>query len=259
MKGFLFSLLIASMVFIPSLSRGAMIVREFTPTRHDRFFDGSTKDFVGATYDFSGVGTSTTGRWATLLSDNCFLSALHLHPEVGEKVTFWATNTLAGPSHTYTVTGGMRIGMTDLWVGWFDKSVTVDPSIARYPVPRLTAGKEYLGWQLFNYGLLHRVGRNVLDKLAKFVVGSSTAVAAWYDYDNKDVPSTGGDETYLEGGDSGAPSFAVLDSELFLIGIHWGITSYKVGSIDTFVPAYFYDINKVLAERGQSLCRRGKR
>lgn len=255
MKKFSLPILMALMMALPTVSRSEMIVRDYTPARHGRFYHGSGKDFVGNGRDFSGVGLGSTGHWATLVADNCFLSANHLHPAVGEKVTFWATNELTGASFTYTVTGGARIGTTDLWVGWFDQSVTVDRSIARYPIPLQPFLKRYLGLELYNYGMRHRIGRNVLEVIAPYSLGGSTGLTGGYDYDNNDTPAVGGDETCLRVGDSGAPSFAVFNSRLALVGIHWSVTRNPESSIDTFVPEYFDAIDKVLKKRGQALRR----
>jgi hypothetical protein len=255
MRSVLPAILTALLLLMPSASRGEMIVRDYYPARHYRFYDGIGKDFVGNAYNFSGVGFSSSGRWGTLLTDNAFLSANHRHPLVGEKLTFWPSNELTGKSYAYTVTGGARIGTTDLWVGWFDKTVIVDQSIERYPVLLMPFLKRYLGLELYNYGMRHRVGRNVLDVIAPYSYGGSTGITAGYDYDNNDTPSVGGDETYLQVGDSGAPSFAVVHSRLTLIGIHWSITRNPDSSIDTFVPEYFDEINKILATRGQTLRR----
>lgn len=259
MRRILLLFCVSLLLFFPAGSNGEMTVRHYMPSRHFRFYDGSDKHFVGSSYNFSGVGSASSGRWATLVTDNCFLSAFHLHPEVGDKVTFWSSDNHTGPSYSYTVAGGVRIGKSDLWVGWFDKSVIVNPAIARYPVAMLRTVKGYLGLEMYNYGVNHRVGRNVLDGLSMTRLGRSKGVAVWYDYDDNDVPSVGGDETYLRSGDSGAPSFAIFNSRLALIGIHWMITNFPVvdgvRSSDTFVPAYFDQINKVLAKRSQSLCR----
>lgn len=255
MRGFFVLLMIVSMFLLPTLGRSSMIVRGYNSVRHDRFYAGNNKQFIGDPYDFSGVGLSNRGNWATLVSDNCFLSSVHRHPSAGQKVTFWASNDQNGVSYTYKVTGGTRIGGTDLWVGWFSPEVSVDPSIARYPVPVLTLSNHYHGLELYNYGVKHRLGRNVLDSFDRVTIGGSRGFVLLYDYDNNDVPSVGGDETYLNGGDSGGPSFAVFNSRLALIGIHWGKTSYPASSTDTFVAAYFDQINKILGQRGQSLRR----
>lgn len=249
LKFFLFTLMLMS----PTLSRSEMIVRDYTPARNYRFYAASDRAFVGHSYDFSGVGLGSDGHWATLVTDNCFLSAVHLHPAVGAKVTFWGSNSLTGASYTHTVTGGTRIGTTDLWLGWFDEAV--DRSIARYPVPKLRSSKACLGFTLYNYGRTHRVGRNVLDMLGVCQLGSSTGKIAAYDYDDNDTPSVGGDESFLQVGDSGAPSFVVFNSRLALIGIHWSISNNPASSIDSFVPEYFDEINKELVKKGQVLRR----
>ena len=251
MKGFLPSALIMLMLSLPTVSRGDMIVRDYASVRHERFYQGSGNDFVGKRYDFSGVGLGSAGHWATLVSDNCFLSANHLHPAVGEKVTFWAANKLTGARFTYAVTGGARIGTSDLWVGWFDTAV--DVSIARYPIPLQPFLNRYVGLELYNYGMRHRVGRNVLEVITTYALGESTGLTAGYDYDNNDIPAVDGDETFLRAGDSGAPSFAVFNSRLALVGIHWSVTRNPDSSFDTFVPEYFDEIDKVLKKRGQAL------
>lgn len=249
MRRVLFPVLTALILLLPAASRAEMIVRDYSPARNYRFYDGSDKHFVGDPYDFSGVGLGSAGHWATLVTDNGFLSAVHRHPVVGEKVTFWTSNARTGSSYyTYTVTGGTRIGTTDLWLGWFD--TTVDASIARYPIPMLRSENAYLGLELYNYGMTHRVGRNVLDVLDISQLGGSAGRVAVYNYNPYSV---NGGETYLQAGDSGAPSFAVFNSRLALIGIHWSITHNPDNSIDTFVPAYLDEINKVLAKKGQAL------
>lgn len=253
MSRFLFFWVMVSMFLFPVVGRATMIIRSYLPAQHDRFYSGADKDFVGDPFNFSGVGSGSSGHWATLVSDNYFLSADHYHPSTGEQVTFRSTNLLSGPSYTYAVTGGTRIGTTDLWVGWFDSSVIVNSSIARYPVALFPGADDYLGLELYNYGLSNRVGRNVLEDLGIIEIGVSTGVVDWYDYDNNDVPSVGGDETYLQSGDSGAPSFSVVGSDLALIGIHWGMATHPAGSVDTFVPQYYDEVNAVLASRAQEL------
>ena len=243
-------------------AQGDMIVRNYQPLRHDRFYAGNNKAFVGDPYNFSGVGFSSSSSWATLISDCYFISATHFHPGNGDSVTFRETNSLADPSHTYTVAGGQQIGGTDLWVGWLNTAV--DASIARYSVLDLPTAPQYLGLELYNYGLTNRVGRNVSDFLASQTVGPSTGDTMFYDYDNLDVtpvgvPPIGGDETFIQVGDSGAPSFTVFGGNLTVLGVHWAITDIFAGtnegeySLDTFVPSYISNLNTVLAAKNQSV------
>ena len=254
MKQSLFTLgLIAACTFSAS---GSTVIRNYQPLRHDRFYTGIDKAFVGDPYDFSGVGF-TGSNWATLISDCYFISATHFHPSISDTVTFWETNSLAGPSHNYTVAGGQQIGGTDLWVGWLNTAVNA--SIARYSVLDLPTYPDYLGLTLYNYGVNHRVGRNVMDDYGLLTAGPSTGQVMGYDYDNSDTPSVGGDEAFIQVGDSGAPSFTVFGGKLTVLGIHWAITDDFPGtdegesSYDTFVPTYIAGLNLVLADKSQSV------
>ena len=233
-----------------------MVVRSFQALRHERFYVGGDKAFVGDPYDFSGVGNSG-GAWATLISDCYFISATHLHPGISANITFWETNDFSGASHSYTVVGGQQIGNTDLWVGWFGSAV--DASLERYPILDAPLASDFFGLTQFNYGVNHRVGRNVTEDFGSITVGPSTGFVFAADYDNNDSPSVGGDETFLQGGDSGAPTFNVVDGRLALIGIHWAISDDFPGTdegeqfVDSAVPAYITEVNAVLDDKGQAL------
>ena len=235
---------------------GNMVIRDYQSLRHDRFYTGNDKAFAGNPYDFSGVGFTGT-YWATLISDSYFISATHFHAAINDSVTFWETNNQGGPSHTYTVAGGQQIAGSDLWVGWLNTAV--DPSVARYSILDLPTYPQYLGLTLYNYGLTHRVGRNVSDLLSSETIGPSTGDVMWYDYNNIDTPSVGGDETFIQGGDSGAPSFTVYNGKLTALGVHWAITdnvpltNEGEYSLDTFVPSYIAGLNQVLADKNQSV------
>lgn len=236
-------------------AHATMVIRNFQSQLHERFYAGNDKAFIGDPYDFSGVGSGS--GWATLISDCFFISATHSHPAIGSSVIFWETNSLSDPTHTYTVAGGQQIGNTDLWVGWFASAV--DASIARYPVLDLPAAEDYYTFPQFNYGVNNRVGRNVSDDFGLLTAGPSTGLVFESDYDSSDTPSVGGDETFLQGGDSGAPSFGVAGGGLALVGIHWAISDEFPGTdegevfVDSAVPAYIDEINAVLDDKGQSL------
>jgi hypothetical protein len=242
-----------------AMAAATMQIRSFQALRHSRFYAGADKAFIGDPYDWSGVGrASSSGTWATLVSDNYFISATHYHPGAGGSVTFWKTNSLADPSYTYTVAGGQQIGGTDLWVGWFNSAVNA--SIERYPVLGLASPADYLNLVQYNYGVDHRLGLNVTEGYwDDQTVDASTGFVWAADYDNNDAPSVGGDETFLQGGDSGAPTFNVVSGQLALIGIHWAISDEYPNTnegeifVDSAVPAYITEINGVLAARGQEL------
>jgi len=81
----------------------------------------------------------------------------------------------------------------------------------------------------------------------------------WFDYDNSDTPSVGGDETYQWSGDSGAPTFTPFEGRLTVLGVHWAITQGNPlliegdSSIDSFLPEYITGMNGVLSAKGQTI------
>jgi len=224
---FLISVFMASSVRCWGIS-----INGFATLENDRFSnDGS---FVGDAFDFSGVGRSSDSRWGTLVSSNVFISAQHLHPAVGQSLTFYATNDSSGASVTRTVVSGQRIGSSDLWVGVLGEPVS--SNIKAYSFAT-TAVSDFASFQLSPYYLENSymvgrsptaftslidvaVGRNRLDFYAEDVaVGSTTddAIVAIYDT----VPLEVDHEAILQGGDSGAPLLVDVGGNLELVGINW--------------------------------------
>ena len=103
-------------------------IENFTSATNDRF--ANDPSFVGAGFDFSGIGRTTqgNGRFATLISDNVFLTANHFRA-AGE-VTFFADNDPSSTPIVRTITGGQQIGTSDFFIGTFDEALP--DSIARY-------------------------------------------------------------------------------------------------------------------------------
>jgi len=222
---------------------------------HDRYYTGSDKAFVGQGYDWSGVGYSDDGHWATMISPSYFLSASHAnyHPAVDSNVTFYETNDKSGTSHTYQVAGGAALQLTgndtDLWLGKL--KTPVDANIVPYPIAILGSdASDYVGEEIFVYGKADRVGRNVIDGAGSM---HDSTICLKFFYDD---PGVGADEAYAVEGDSGAPSFVALSymgqQTLALIGTH----SYDSGSppptagidytLDAWVTVYVDALNDAM-------------
>ena len=103
-------------------SRDAIVANYSGPT-NDRF--DNDPSFVGAGLDFSGVGRTTNGRWATLIGDNYFVTAIHF-PATGN-VQFLADNDPSGTVFQYTVAGSFNVPGTDIRIGYFNEAV-IPPS-----------------------------------------------------------------------------------------------------------------------------------
>jgi hypothetical protein len=228
--------------------------------RNDRFLDSPS--FIGQPYDWSGVGFSSGGSWATMISPSYFVSATHDHPTPGQTVTFHLDNNPNGPTQTYTVSSvgyqtnssqipGATYSGSDVWMGKL--TAPVASNIAKYPVEVLPSASDYLGQTIWTYGYSNRIGKNNIDSISPLngVYTPESTQVMYFNYN-----ATGGqgpDECYLEGGDSGGPAFAVVNGSLAVLGtgfvnaVDLGLTGgsgYNSGiydgapSGDAFVPFY---------------------
>lgn len=237
--------------------------------RYDRFYVGEDKDFIGDAYDWSGVGrvdvTGSNSRWATMISPHYFLGSEHFAPS--NSLTFFHSNDPDGTSETHSIESGTQIGSTDLWLGKLSTPVTDD--VAKYPILGLPAESDYDNRVIYTFGLTVpdynatatavRLGRNNIDpgsyQDATDEHGSTGRVFL-FDYDHP-TGGMGDDETYLRRGDSGGPSFTIVNGEPALVGIHW--TTWEddtdpdvYGSVDTFVPEYIDDLQTQMQTIGES-------
>jgi hypothetical protein len=252
---------------LASFARADLYLQSFQAPRHDRFYSGSDKAFIGGDLNFSGVGkTSNDGRWVTMISPSYFLTAAHWPAWTGASVTFYPNNTVNNPL-TYTVASTHYITQfdgydSDLYLGKLTTPIDT-LKIAHYPIFSLDSFDEYLGKEIDVVGTgsaspsrrADRVGRNLIDLIGvapeendQHQVVKKT-VAMQFDYD---IPGLGADETFLISGDSGGPSFVVQDGALALVGIHYYNSldsqhpfppqdGYYSG--DSFVPFYIDQLN----------------
>jgi hypothetical protein len=246
---------------------GALYLQNYQASRHERFYTGGNKAFIGDGFDFSGIGQTIGDNkryWATMISPSYFLSAAHYPPSANKTLFFYPDDTLANPIQ-YDVDSAYYIGTfeghnSDLYLGKLKTPIDTS-QIAYYPILSLDSseiyGDAYLGNEIWTVGKgstssglrTDRVGRNVIDEIGVATDGAKETVAMIYNYD---VPGLGGDETFLISGDSGGPSFAIVDDALALVGIHYfnsldsehplpPADGYYSG--DSFVPYYVDQLN----------------
>jgi hypothetical protein len=249
-------------LIFPALSQ-AIETANYTSATNDRF--ANDPSFVGAGFDWSGVGRSSDGRWATLLGDNYFITADHFEPDVGTNVSFIAGNSLTSPTFTYAVAGRIPIAGTDLVVSYFDHCV--DSSIARYDYTTTAADSladtGLAGETLFMSG--DKVA-GAAGSVADHIVGTNQAESWREDGSNtmqtpentvlfgssanfdelitfETIPGDTSNtfefyESQLQGGDSGSPLFSTSGTDLILQGLGYAIANDLPGNfIDTPGPA----------------------
>ncbi|MDB2686265.1 hypothetical protein N9Y42_03570 [Mariniblastus sp.] len=231
-------------------------IQNFTEAVNNRFSNDAS--FIGADYDFSGVGRATNGKWGTLISPNAVLSAHHVRLAPNSILEFYPGNDPNSTPIEAIVTTTVRVGSTDLSISILDRNV--DPGIAVYSF----ATDEYKGdepatitnsdgstsTQTFiisdpaiigiagsralvfgvspavNPGFTtdHAVGENLITGYSENVrFGSNTDNdTIILENDAEGTTNALTYETRVQSGDSGAPTFIIDDAsnELVLIGIN---------------------------------------
>lgn len=234
---------------LPSFA-GAIVTANYSAATNDRFADDPS--FIGAAYDWSGVGRGSGGHWATLLGDNYFISAVHFHPSTGQTITFKDGNNTNDPTFSYTVAGGFAVPGTDLWIGYTD--VAMEPALARYDYTTTSAGSLAASGldavDLFMSGDQvagasggvddHVVGTNQGESwreegttaMAAPEITLNFSTAAGFDqlvtFENLNVDTSNNftfHESQLQSGDSGSPLFTGDGTDLTLQGIGWAVSA----------------------------------
>ena len=256
MKTLARAMLCFALLWAGAAAQAAMVLQSYNANQHDRFQNNAA--FIGNPYNWSGVGRGTAGRWGVMISDSYFLTATHFVPS--GTLRFYHTNNPAGTFEDHLIASGQQIAGSDLWLGKLQDDVTA--SVQKYPILDLPTLSAYNNRTIYTFGLTGasegdaddvRLGRNQIDpnSYGFATVGPSTGAAYTFDFDNPG--GVGADESFLQGGDSGGPSFNLAAGVTPAItGIHWAIsTNPIVLSIDTFVP--FYIANLQAAMIGEDL------
>lgn len=250
---------------MPSAANAALLIQGYSANLHDRFYSGADKAFIGAAYDWSGIGQVPAGpatdanRFVVMISPSYFLTSKHYAPNAGSSVVFYPDNTTANPQ-SYTVSSTWHFTTmagfdSDLTLG---KLTTPVDTALIHPYSVMPYPDSLPAWSglIDVYGQPQRVGRNVADDIVALYDSTHNVelAAMRYRYDTgADPNSLGADEALLVAGDSGGPSFAVINGKLVLVGIHYGLMNDGITSIDSYVPYYLSDLQGQLALTGESI------
>lgn len=223
----------------------AIAINTYINSRHDRFYSGADKAFivpvnmsaVGQTYPWSG------GEWLTMIDDQYFLTAGHA-PAAGFTVTLFEGNDANGPRHAFQLTWAAVGTWGDLRLGRLTAPIPTSANIVPMAmwdgiVPRgqlnpLSTGGLYTVGRGFNAPTVtpltgHAVAKNYgtvgANNLLGLIPGSNTI-----DLSNPDIPPNPDGGTTV-GGDSGGPSFVIINGQPRVAGIHYVVNG------DSYVPA----------------------
>ncbi len=243
----------AAAITLTSIADASISIQSFTAATNDRF--ANNPSFVGAGYDWSGVGRDSLGHWVTMITPNVFLSAKHYHPGspgtgIGTSVTFYPGNDPSAPSVSGVVAGAQQIGGTDLWIGYLANALP--SSIAHYstitiPIASATFATSGLAGALTfisgnsvtdtGYGAVtatdYAVGTNVVEGFFTNVTDGTSYGDTLVTVRNQTGDNVYGytmttSEAQLTGGDSGSPMMVTSGGNLYVAGIAWAIGTYDI-------------------------------
>ncbi len=233
------SIILSAFVGLFSASTHAAVIDSYTAATNDRFTNSS--NFIASSFNLSGVGQSTGGRWATLISPNVVVSAFHFLPGTGAAINFYPSNDPSSGAVQRTVTAtNVKVGSTDLWLGVLDSNVPSNIKSFKFSNTFLTGtipngnfpidpagifqgNNAYLmGRSPENFPAFQsqEVGRNLITGFSENVAfeGNSNNDSLILAYDTPGNGSYVQYESHVVGGDSGAPLFVNINGELVLLG-----------------------------------------
>jgi hypothetical protein len=246
-------------------THAALTVQGYQPALHDRF--ANDPSFIGAQYDWSGVGR-TTARWGTLISPSFIVSVNHFPPS--GTIRFYHSNDPNGSFEERTIVqssalqqngkGGL---LSDVRLSRLDAPVSSNTTF--YPILSLPNTADYINQTIYVFGrsnattgfTTQRLGRNQIDAVFDIQIGNVRNDAFIFDYDNPG--GVGADEARVEVGDSGAPSFIIVNGKPALVGVHWFNYEndafdgqFGRGSGDSFISLFVNELNTAMAAMGSN-------
>jgi len=249
----------------------------YNPAINDRFLPGTFPNgspptpnptFMLASADLSGIGWRPTVSAATqnvmMISDIHYVAATHFAIGVGNTLAFRAKD---GSFVTRTVVSETQIAGSDVMVGQFDVNNPLPGGpggVASYPIATGSL-TQFNGQVGFFYGQRGRVGRNIIstflppNTVTSVDVGTGPTQVLTSDFDPNiqldGLPQIDS-ETVVTIGDSGSPTFMILDGQVSMMGHHvaaFGTVATPLGSADAFLAAYQAQIAAQLALTGRVL------
>ncbi|MFP4069002.1 MAG: PEP-CTERM sorting domain-containing protein [Opitutales bacterium] len=235
----------------------AIQIADFNTLTNDRFANDDS--FVANQFDLSGVALNGRPGWATMISENVYITSEHYAPGVGSSMTFYAGNDPNGTSVTRQITSTrQQIQGTDIFVGTLDAGLPSGFSFYDFATEDISGAivgsgsfsqSSYSGANAYAFGRSPSsfpasqdmaVGRNELNRF--FTVtddegNTGDAIAATDDRETVDaVPF----EAMLEDGDSGGPLFVEnAEGGLTIVGTNWFVADADDDDVyDIFGASY---------------------
>lgn len=256
-------------------SSHALEIRNYSAAKHNRLihFPGKpvyafqtpalNPSFSPSAELFLGIGwpTSLTDwtRQMALISPRHFVFATHYPLEANWRIAFLDAN---GKQHTYGIKRQDPIlnpqgQNTDLMLCTLTDDIPDSTGITAFPVLEMARESDYVGKEMIVCGSFVRAGKMTINGFTTLVndPGFDTTRFAYFDYHKS---SGGKDDCNYQGGDSGAPSFIIIDGQATLIGTASGQDELPDGisrNYINFIPAYLTELDHLMENEGYHVKR----
>ncbi len=246
----------------------ALQLRAFSAARHVRIngfpsTPSANPTFLHAGVDLTGVGWDSTFplRQVTLVTPRHFVAANHFRPGIGTEIRFLSSDGTvrsATVDSLYTIPNSNG-DATDVLIGRLSAPIPPSTGVRFLSAHLLDTEAAYIGQTLGVLGQPARGGRGVISAIGDFGgdpitggAGIKTTRALQFTYSNL---AGSVDDAYAEGGDSGSPSFVVVNGKAAVVGTHTAILTAtgSTTTFDAFLPAYVSLANTVLEADGYHL------
>jgi len=232
-------------------------IANFSDATNDRFtnsssFIGDGFDFSGV------ARTTDNGRWGSLISPNAVLTAQHFRPSVGSTYEFFASNDPSSQSFLANVTQTVQVGSSDLSIAILDRNVDSSIRVYDFATDFYTGqepetvtvtdpetGATSMQTQTFfntnpnEVGIVNQralmfgisptartgdlqidqaIGENLVTGFSENVVFGSNTNNDTIIFERDSGAAALTNESFVQGGDSGAPTFLVVGSDVLLLG-----------------------------------------
>lgn len=247
-----------------------LFVRGYNATDHTRFtgFAGAPVMNPGFLYDatkFTGTGWFVSGahRQCALVSPRHFVWATHYHLP-GDPINDVLLQTIRFVGSDGIVVSRTVSAFTPIDDGSGDDtdlvlvtlSAAAPPTVKPFPWLNLGTEDAYLNQELVVFGFNARAGRGSLQSFLTDDLDAAGPQGETRFYSFEYDPASGGDDDcYLEGGDSGSPTFAMVSGQPALVGTHSTVSTPDptIFNYDTFVPHYIAELDLLLAPSGHRM------
>ncbi len=268
------NLKVLSLALIFATPAMALQIRCYSAAKNDRLID-----FPGApVYDqtpainptfspsaalFLGVGwpahpTDWTRQMA-LVSPRHFVYATHYPLGAGWRIAFLGTD---GKQHTYKLKSQVPIindqgQTTDLLLCTLTTSVPTNLGITPFPVLNLSSEADYMGQSMIVCGSFVHAGRMPLNGFTQLTndPGFDTTRFGYFDYN---LTAGGQNDCNYQGGDSGSPTFMMVNGKPALIATASGqdqLPNNISRNYLNFLPHYLSELDTLMEEEGYHIKR----